>query len=781
MCFAAVSFASNGDPPKSEEYVFLHDALYPGQAENEGLIERLAHEEPNLYSLVFRNIDGTNTLKLFSFPVKYETHNGEIKDISLKLQRTGTGFAPCDFPFDISFSERIENGITAVWKDGEIFFSPAGRNGNGVLSPDGRTLTYDTGDGIKYQYSLTFDGFKENIMLNGYTGETAFSYSVNANGLSVSEDDGELVFTDSRGNKAAVMGEIIVFDSDGKTSDGYYSLEQSGEDYYVTLNVSEEFLTAADTVYPVTIDPTIVINYANNGAGAIEDVTINSTAGSSGSSGSVHVGNRTTYGISRTLMRFPALDMSAIYSADNIISARVEIRDVMCYGTHLDVNCHVFKSVWSESTVNWSNTSPNNYVSTVLDTKTIYYGNGDTALTGDSNRYSFDITAAAAGWKNGTYNKNAGIIFKTTSAIEGSTTYIQVILGSYNRATNRPSLTVIYSNPFCSTAGDINYYINNSTDDNLQYRANCYGFALRYFYSDNLSDVGGSYFQFPGEFAPKPFTFQSYGTVNNYDDLYNKTVSCLADNNILGIYALVWYDLTSLGYSVSTPFTSAPPQQTRSDMRLIGLVIRQGDSSQGISPDYHFYMQNSDGTWSHKPGNYPATNACHGCNNPVSQLTNSNILEHITDDYSDNYLFFYVSKPATIDYGHSDGTDSDCEFTEITINDFAGNSHTSAKRIIGTESSMLQGRIEYLNDTDFYGFQASASKTYQFSIAANGTQVSGTTFVLTAYQQDGSVISSSTTGSLSFTAIKGKVYYVKVSKTGQTAYSSYQKYILYWG
>ena len=66
-------------------------------------------------------------------------------------------------------------------------------------------------------------------------------------------------------------------------------------------------------------------------------------------------------------------------------------------------------------------------------------------------------------------------------------------------------------------------------------------------------------------------------------------------------------------------------------------------------------------------------------------------------------------------------------------------------------------------------------------VAANGTQVSATTFVLTAYQLDGTIISSSTTGSLSFSTTKGKVYYVKVSKTGQTAYSSYQKYILYWG
>ena len=130
------------------------------------------------------------------------------------------------------------------------------------------------------------------------------------------------------------------------------------------------------------------------------------------------------------------------------------------------------------------------------------------------------------------------------------------------------------------------------------------------------------------------------------------------------------------------------------------------------------------------------------------QAENEGLVERLPDEEPN--LFFYVSKPTTIDYGHSNGAYPNSEYTAITLNDFAGNYMASAKRIIGTESSMHQGRIEYLNDVDFYGFQASANKTYQFSVAANGTQVSGTTFVLTDYQQDGSLISSSATGSLSF-------------------------------
>ena len=67
-----------------------------------------------------------------------------------------------------------------------------------------------------------------------------------------------------------------------------------------------------------------------NTNGSIEDVTINSSAGSSGSSGSLYVGKRSSFGISRTLMKFPGLNLTAIDEAYQIISASVEIRDLLC-------------------------------------------------------------------------------------------------------------------------------------------------------------------------------------------------------------------------------------------------------------------------------------------------------------------------------------------------------------------------------------------------------------------------------------------------------------------
>ena len=113
------------------------------------------------------------------------------------------------------------------------------------------------------------------------------------------------------------------------------------------------------------------------------------------------------------------------------------------------MECHIFNSVWSESTVNWTNTSPNNYNSAILDSHTVYYRNGNYIPEGSSysNTYEFDILTAVRGWKSGTYNQSSGIIFKTTNAIETGSDYISACFASYERSSNKPKLFVTYSNP----------------------------------------------------------------------------------------------------------------------------------------------------------------------------------------------------------------------------------------------------------------------------------------------------------------------------------------------
>ncbi len=235
----------------------------------------------------------------------------------------------------------------------------------------------------------------------------------------------------------------------------------------MTVIVDPEFLSDENTAYPIRIDPTIEICYDSNGSGAIEDVTINSLDTSSGASGALYIGNRQTYGISRVLMKFPGLDLSTF--GDNIIitDAKVEIRDIMCETEALKISCYAFTgNTWSENNVDWSSVYPN-AISTFLSSNTVSYENGRQQTT--AHRYSFDITKAVDGWRVGNYTQSRGIIFKADSNVENGTTYIHKTFASYNRSSNKPSLSVTYNSTDNFITKD-SYYLNNYySGDYLKY------------------------------------------------------------------------------------------------------------------------------------------------------------------------------------------------------------------------------------------------------------------------------------------------------------------------
>jgi hypothetical protein len=170
------------------------------------------------------------------------------------------------------------------------------------------------------------------------------------------------------------------------------------------------------------------------------------------------------------------------------------------------------------------------------------------------------------------------------------------------------------------------------------------------------------------------------------------------------------------------------------------------------------------------------------CSTPTNSLTNENILDHIQDHYCNDgsYTFFYVTKPAVIDYSHIAGNSSSCQQTLPILFDLAGNSMESAKRINGMPALLTSGRIDYLNDVDYYVFEAVTTKNYQFQITNNGTLEPNTQFTLEAFDEGGISLTATPGTTITFAATGGKLYYVKVSCSGQTSYSVNQKYFLTW-
>lgn len=269
--------------------------------------------------------------------------------------------------------------------------------------------------------------------------------------------------------------DIIVFTADERNNtmgSMTYETVRANQEYVLTIHLDAEYLADEDTAYPIRIDPTIEINYDNNGAGAIEDVTINQNVTFSGTSGSLYVGRHPAGSLSRVLMRFPNLSLSGI-SANQITAATVEIRDLMCQGDEdITVECRIYNSAspaWSESgTTTWSSVGTS-YAGTLLDSHVISYGQGNAG----SHRYSFNILTAARAWANGTQSPSKGLVFKANSTFENQTgdaikTWYKTF-AAYNRSAYRPSLSIEYASVSNTYWGTITARAVHSTSSGLVY------------------------------------------------------------------------------------------------------------------------------------------------------------------------------------------------------------------------------------------------------------------------------------------------------------------------
>ena len=439
----------------------LPDIVDTAEAEEKGYISRVKTEEKDLYTFVFANGDGRNTMRIFSHPVKYVADDGSIRDISLDIEaKKDGGFVTADHEIVTTFESKLTDGITLEYNDVEIMLVPElglGTMPTAELSNDGKVVTYEMNDITSFVYELTYAGFKEDIVVEEYTGQTEYEFTLFTNGLTLCEEYGSYYLVDAEGNVEATIGDIIVFTADERNNtmgSMTYETVHANQEYVLTIHLDADYLIDEDTVYPIRIDPTIEINYDHNGAGAIEDVTINQSSTFSGTSGSLFIGRHPAGSLSRVLMRFPNLSINGVISADQIISASVELRDLMCQGDEdITVECYMYDRMaptWTESgTTTWSSVG-STYIGAFLDSNVISFGEGN--VEGQRHRYAFDITVATKSWARGTNAPYKGLVFKANSTFENQTgdaikTWYKTF-SSYNRAEDyRPSLSITYTLP----------------------------------------------------------------------------------------------------------------------------------------------------------------------------------------------------------------------------------------------------------------------------------------------------------------------------------------------
>lgn len=360
------------------------------------------------------------------------------------------------------------------------------------------------GSKTSVRYSSSFEGFKEDIILDENIGVNEFKFRLKTNGLSlVDTGDGNFCLINPlTGKSMAAVGDLIVTDSKlqhesnvqtkeialGETSEQHetetvfsevqyehhYKAEtvMPEQEYILTVIVDESYLNDPETVYPVYVDPTMTVM----GSGDIEDVSlysnINYTLGSTESQ-QIKVGySSPTYGTGRALYDFPILNFNTdfIFLYGNQITSSRLYMYCLPYGSSMDDSKNLslwkFYSQWSPSTAKWNNTSPYNY-GCLIQTKGVTSGWTNFDISSITEMFKTDPDATMGFLDH-------GLMLKAES--ETSATWKKFASSEYTTTSYRPYIQITY-NDSPSRCDEVQsgavYHLRNYSGDYLDvYNAN---------------------------------------------------------------------------------------------------------------------------------------------------------------------------------------------------------------------------------------------------------------------------------------------------------------------
>lgn len=392
------------------------DLVNDGTVEEHKLLERRHEDEKEAMNmLAYKKESGENVAFLYHFDVKYKDKNGNIKDKSKEIVRDGlfstTSFKTKDNDI-LSYFSVNDNGnveVKTVYGEYSIVSVIENRNkGNRITAVRDTedTLTYrnavDTG--IHLMYEAEYNGVKEYIILDANSGNK-FTFTMDFVGLTPQlAADNSVLLLNADGETVLTIPPIYVEDSaveKNSTYDNTVKLTQvKGNRYLLEITVDEDFLSSAETVYPIYVDP-----YFQKNSSSIEDTYVEEK------NPDVNYGNSTTNKVGKTVtskrtytyIKFGSITTASKYI--NILSAYYETYEVSNSNSVL-VDVLPAAGSWTESTLTWNN-QPGFHEEII----------GKTAVIPDMNDYEtvglhrFYISNLVRGWRQGL--PNYGIVMRS--------------------------------------------------------------------------------------------------------------------------------------------------------------------------------------------------------------------------------------------------------------------------------------------------------------------------------------------------------------------------------
>lgn len=392
-------------------------------------VARLPQEE-TLDSYVFLNRDGTRSVYYMGRPVKYVDDKGTIREKDITLVRNNGGYGMRDNDVALHIPDVAATGITLSHNSRAVKLTPQG--GSGVAQQEDNSIVYANyfGRGTFLRYTPMLSGMKEDIILAKYTGQNSFTFLLETGGLHLYETEGSYYLAENEDAEAAFhLGQILVYDAIGRPDLGSMTAETlvPGQRYRLTVSADEAFLTDPQTVYPVTIDPTLTVRDAQSEDHTLEDAPVFS--GYPNWHCGDYVYNSMGYvegmGTAMTAIRLTGLLADSNYSQlteAQLNNVTFYIRSAGSEYANISVHALTENSTWTEMGITWNNIGA--YSETA-------YASQD---MGNVFWAAFDITNLAKDWKNGTQNTQCGFVLVSDSTTRRTVTYA----AEYGTADNRP-------------------------------------------------------------------------------------------------------------------------------------------------------------------------------------------------------------------------------------------------------------------------------------------------------------------------------------------------------
>ncbi|MBQ8351573.1 MAG: RICIN domain-containing protein [Clostridia bacterium] len=359
----------------------IPDALPAGTVEAKGHVNRVYEQEEGLSHLLFQNRDGGKTAYFYGKPIKYVAEDGSVRDKSKTLIAVNKTYDTHRYDIGVEdnnirqyYAADPAVGMLIEVGGGTIRVIPQAAGGM-LLVPYGmrtaeNTFVYDSifGNTTSLVYTPQLSGVKEDILLRSYAGVSDFTFTYYTSGLSLVEVDGTYTFVDESGLPQATLGAILITDAEGKSAMGSLTVtETTTGTYTVIVHADRDFLTSPDTVYPVTVDPSVTISETVSGTAAILDYGLYSSTVIPSDANYYHYLGYANNGsaIGRVIYKFPHfISGNSLTAYTHLNGYQISAADLIICGAEVEAEGYPAASMtiypltmgWSSSTNAFSDT-----------------------------------------------------------------------------------------------------------------------------------------------------------------------------------------------------------------------------------------------------------------------------------------------------------------------------------------------------------------------------------------------------------------------------------------